>query len=84
MSDDLMASDHDQKELIETPHGVAGKDGRSEYLFIFGSGDGSDYFDGGNGWTDTIQLEDFTSGGWTLEVDDISKLTFVGVDKIEW
>ena len=67
---------------------VLGGDGND--LFIFGTGDGSDTFDGGSGWTDTVQLEDVGGGpdagaGWTLTTEegytvdaDGSGLTFEG------
>ena len=49
---------------------IAGDD-----LFIFGAGDGSDYFAGGDGWSDTIQLEGIDGGpgadaGWAMQVED--------------
>ncbi|MCB2100010.1 MAG: hypothetical protein KDE22_04020 [Rhodobacterales bacterium] len=52
--------------------GPAWTDGAND-LFIFGAGDGSDYFNGGEGWTDTVQVDTFAdapgAGGWVLEVD---------------
>ncbi|MGJ3260959.1 MAG: LamG-like jellyroll fold domain-containing protein, partial [Rhodospirillales bacterium] len=49
--------------------------GSGDDLFIFGAGDGADYFDGGNGWSDTIQLDGVDGGpggdsGWTMQLDD--------------
>ena len=49
--------------------------GQGDDLFIFGSGDGADYFQGGDGWSDTVQLDDVSGGpggdsGWTLQVDE--------------
>lgn len=58
--------------------GGAGNDiaegGTGDDLFIFDTGNGHDSFDG-QGWSDTIQLEDVTGGpnadaGWSLVVDD--------------
>jgi hypothetical protein len=47
--------------------------GRGDDLFIFGAGDGSDSISGGQGWLDTIHLEDVaggpSDGGWALELD---------------
>ncbi|MEO5338241.1 MAG: cadherin-like domain-containing protein, partial [Magnetospirillum sp. WYHS-4] len=49
-------------------YGESGND-----LFVFGGGAGSDYFDGGSGWSDTIQLTGISNkpnaGDWTLELD---------------
>ncbi|CDO58988.1 DNA gyrase subunit A [Candidatus Phaeomarinobacter ectocarpi] len=60
--------------------GGAGDDdldgGKGDDVFFFGMGDGSDTADGGgNGWTDTIRLENedgtsLSSGDWTLSLDD--------------
>ncbi|MEP0069170.1 hypothetical protein [Pyruvatibacter sp.] len=53
---------------------MKGEDGND--LFLFGTGDGSDEIEGGgNGWTDTIRLENedgtsLSSGDWTLTLDD--------------
>ncbi|WNJ98798.1 cadherin-like domain-containing protein [Thalassospiraceae bacterium LMO-JJ14] len=66
----------DGNDIME---GGAGDDvalgGQGDDLFIFGAGDGADYFDGGNGWSDTIQLDGVDGGpggdsGWTMQLDD--------------
>ncbi|MFH1805020.1 MAG: Ig-like domain-containing protein [Pseudomonadota bacterium] len=65
----------------DTLYGGIGNDeiygGGGSDLFIFGMGDGSDYFDGGKeGWsTDTIELRgandsQLNAGDWTLTLDD--------------
>ncbi|MCB2101215.1 MAG: hypothetical protein KDE22_10125, partial [Rhodobacterales bacterium] len=58
--------------------GGAGND-----LFIFGAGDGTDTFSGGNGWTDTVQLDGMDGApndgnGWTLVVDGDAGYTIDG------
>ncbi|MEX2312076.1 MAG: LamG-like jellyroll fold domain-containing protein, partial [Rhodospirillales bacterium] len=53
----------DGNDIID---GGAGDDaaygGQGDDLFIFGAGDGADYFDGGSGWSDTIQLDGVGGG----------------------
>jgi len=76
----------------DTIEGGAGDDeafgGQGDDLFIFGAGDGADYFDGGNGWSDTIQLEGVDGGpggdsGWTLQLDNGDTYT-AGEDSIDF
>ena len=55
--------------------------GAGDYLFIFGAGDGADYLAGGDGWSDSVQLDGVDGGpgagaGWALQADE-------GVDYVE-
>lgn len=49
-------------------------DSQGDDLFIFGAGDGADYFRGGDGWSETVRL-DGADGG---------ELIFDGAEKLEW
>jgi len=71
----------DGNDVIE---GGAGDDdaygGQGDDLFIFGAGDGADYFEGGSGWSDTIQVDGVDGGpggdsGWTMQLDDGATFT---------
>ena len=55
--------------------------GAGDYLFIFGAGDGADYLAGGDGWSDSVQLDGVDGGpgagaGRALQADE-------GVDYVE-
>ena len=67
--------------------------GAGDYLFIFGAGDGADYFLGGYGWTDSAQLDGVdcteTESGiernpGVITLDDGNELIFNSVEKLEW
>jgi hypothetical protein len=63
-----------------------GRDG--DDLFIFDSGEGSDHFAGGDGWTDAIEnetgLEPDAEASGDITVAEGSELTFDGAEKLEW
>ena len=77
--DDTIINDDTGREIYgeagnDTLVGGAGDEqaygGQGDDTFIFSSGGGSDYFDGGSGWTDAIQIAPDTDADnpWTIVV----------------
>ena len=44
--------------------------GEGNDIFTFGAGDGDDTVKGGDGWLDTMQLDDAPGDAWSLELDE--------------
>jgi hypothetical protein len=68
------AEDHHTDVGNDDDAPVAGADDPTNDLFIFGVGAGDDYFNGGAGWADTVQLQGIaggpSDGSWALQVSD--------------